>query len=221
MLGMKKLGVGVLSGVLAVGSLFGGNWYATASENPTLSIHAQGPGTLSVSTESGEVPVTDSQSDLSFEAGTAIDISALANSGSAIESLWIDGVPQSITNEAAEFRSSIIMPDYSTNIQAVFAEIQTQPDEVPLEDIQPDEVLAADPESPEQEADLTESEDEVVASLPQNDTEEPSNDEETQEPKEESTPKVSDEVNDRLETAKQLGVSDFVNEEGYLNSVMK
>lgn len=218
MLGMKKLGVGVLSGVLAVGSLFGGNWYATASENPTLSIHAQGPGTLSVSTESGEVPVTDSQSDLSFEAGTAIDISALANSGSAIESLWIDGVPQSITNEAAEFRSSIIMPDYSTNIQAVFAEIQTQPDEVPLEDIQPDEVLAADPESPEQEANLTEAEEEVVASLPQNDTEEPSNDEETQEPKEESTPKVSDEVNDRLETAKQLGVSDFVNEEGYLNS---
>ena len=215
MLGMKKLGVGVLSGVLAIGSLFGGNWYATASENPTLSIQAQGPGTLSISTERGEVPVTDSQTDLSFEAGTAIDISALANPGSAIESLWIDGVPQSITTEAAEFRSSIVMPDYSTNIQAVFTEIQAHQDEASIEEIHPAEAPAADSESTEQEADLS-ADDEVVASLPQNDTEGNSNDEITHEPQEEAAPEVSDEVNDRLETAKKLGVADYVDADGYL-----
>lgn len=187
----KKIAAGTITGFLAITALFSGN--AAAAENPTVSVEVAGDGTVILEdTSTGEFFQTDkeAQSEQEFTEGTVLNVSVIAEEPSVLDELWVDGIPHSVFG-ATDYRTTFTVPAYSTNIRAIFMNSEN----LSLEDVTANET----------EGDL-----ENVAMLQQDTVLEDS--------AESDNPQPSNEVSNRKRIAERLGVSEFIDSDGYLKS---
>lgn len=207
--GIKKIAAGALTGFMAISALFTGT--VTATENPKVSVEVSGNGSVTLDDPStGDFFMTnpDSQSEHEFTEGTVLNVTVNAADETSIEELWIDGIPQSVQG-SKEYRTTFTVPSYSSNIRAMFVpEISEEEPELTEETIE-------DPIT-EENADETAiskvPENENVAELQQIEPETVASDEEPV-----SEPVSEDEdVKARKEIAEKLGVTDYVDTDGYL-----
>ena len=204
--GIKKIAAGTLTGFMAISALFTGT--VTATENPTVSVEVSGNGSVTLDEPStGDFFMTnpDSQSEHEFTEGTVLNVTVNAADETSIEELWIDGIPQSVQG-SKEYRTTFTVPSYSSNIRAMFApeiseeepELTEEAIEEPTTEENADETaISEDPET-ENVAELQQFEPETAAS-----------------PDEEPVSENQD-VKARKEIAEKLGVTDYVDADGYL-----